>query len=159
MKTVWLSILPVILVMTGSTANVNTSVTDTRDENKALYDTIAYWDSVLFTAFNNRDIETQKRLFSKDVEFYHDKAGLLNYDIVMENTRKNIELNNGLRRTLIPGSLEVYPIKDYGAVQIGKHQFCHIENGKNDCGTFKFVHVWQKKDGSWKLTRIISYDH
>lgn len=138
---------------------VHPHVTNTRDENKALYDTIVYWDSVLFTAFNNRDIETQKRIFSKDIEFYHDKGGVMNYDVVIENTRKTLQQNNGLRRTLIPGSLEVYPIKDYGAVQIGAHQFCHLENGKNDCGTFKFVHLWQKKDGQWKLTRVISYDH
>ncbi len=67
--------------------------------------------------------------------------------------------NIGLKRELVPGSLEVYPIKDFGAIEIGAHTFCHIENGKNDCGTFKFVEVWKNNKGEWKLTRIISYDH
>ncbi len=37
--------------------------------------------------------------------------------------------------------------------------FCHVENGKNECGTFRFVHIWQKKDGEWKISRAISYSH
>jgi hypothetical protein len=127
--------------------------------SKDLYDTIAHMDSVLFDAFNNRNLEKQKTIFATDLEFYHDKGGLTNYDQVIENTRRIFEQNNGLRRTLIPGSLQVYPIKDYGAIEIGMHRFCHPENGKDDCGTFKFVHIWQKRVDGWKLTRVISYDH
>ncbi len=26
-------------------------------------------------------------------------------------------------------------------------------------GEAKFLHIWQLKDGSWKLTRVVSYDH
>ena len=127
--------------------------------SKDLYDTIAHMDSILFDAFNNRDLGIQKKIFSTDIEFYHDKGGLINYKQLIENTQRIFDQTNGLKRTLILGSLEVYPIKDYGAIEIGLHQFCHQENGKNDCGTFKFVHIWQKKDGTWKLTRVISYDH
>lgn len=43
------------------------------------------------------------------------------------------------------GSLEVYPIKGYGAVEIGEHVFCNKEKGKDDCDTFKFVMVWRKE--------------
>lgn len=64
-----------------------------------------------------------------------------------------------MTRTLVEGSLEVYPVKDYGAIQIGSHTFCHMENGQEDCGTFKFVHLWRKENDSWKLTRVISYGH
>lgn len=127
--------------------------------SRALYDTLAQLDSIFFESFNNRDLETQKKMFSTDVEFYHDNGGLIKYDQVIENTKKLFDQNNGLKRTLIPGSLEVYPIKDYGAVAIGMHRFCHLENGKDDCGTFKFVNVWQRQNGTWKLARVISYDH
>ncbi|WP_345238623.1 nuclear transport factor 2 family protein [Hymenobacter saemangeumensis] len=126
---------------------------------KELYKTIARIDSILFDAFNNQDLNKQKSIFSTDIEFYHDKGGVTNYNQIIENTQRLINQNLGLRRILIPGSLEVYPIKDYGAIEIGTHQFCHQENGKDDCGTFKFVHIWQKKNGIWKLTRVISYDH
>ena len=53
----------------------------------------------------------------------------------------------------------MYPLPGYGAIEIGTHEFCHEENGKTDCGTFKFLHVWQKQDGKWQVTRVMSYDH
>jgi hypothetical protein len=26
-------------------------------------------------------------------------------------------------------------------------------------GEAKFIRLWQNKDGAWKITRVISYDH
>ena len=124
-----------------------------------LFNEIAHMDSVLFNAFNNRDIEKFKTLFTTDLEFYHDKGGLTDYNYTIQSLRNTTAQNNGLRRELVKGSLEVYPIKDYGAIQIGAHTFCHPENGRMDCGTFKFVHVWKKINNEWKITRVISYDH
>ena len=116
-------------------------------------------DSVVFNAFNNRDTATFNKLFVKDLEFYHDKGGLTGYEQTVNFTKAQLENKSDLKRTLVPGSLEVYPIKDYGAIQIGAHQFCHTENGKPDCGTFKFVHIWKKTNNEWKITRVVSYDH
>jgi len=124
-----------------------------------LYQTIASRDSGLFQAFNAHDIERLKTFFTKDLEFYHDKSGLTNYDQTNENFKKMFDQNNGIKRELIPNSLEVYPIKAYGVIEIGEHQFCHIENGKNDCGTFPFIIVWQNQGGDWKVSRVISYNH
>jgi len=124
-----------------------------------LYDTIAHMDSVLFNAYNAHNLDKVKTLFTDDLEFYHDLGGLTNYAQNMEAFKENFAKNNGLRRELVPGSLEVYPIKDYGAIEIGAHKFCHTENGKQDCGTFKFVMVWQKKNGKWKISRVVSYGH
>jgi hypothetical protein len=53
--------------------------------------------------------------------------------------------------------MEVYPLKGYGAVQIGVHRFHH--QGEEGFGEAKFVTLWQNKDGVWKVTRVISYDH
>ena len=127
--------------------------------SQELYDIIAHMDSVLFNAFNSQDIEKLKTLFTEDLEFYHDLGGVTGYKQNMENFMGNFAKNNKLNRKIVPGSLEVYPIKDFGAMEIGSHTFCHIENGKEDCGTFKFVHVWQKKDSVWKISRVISYGH
>ena len=33
-----------------------------------------------------------------------------------------------IRRDMV-GSLGVYPIKDFGAIEVGTHRFCHKENG------------------------------
>lgn len=124
-----------------------------------LYKTIFKLDSTLFSAFNNCDIQTFQSMFSTDLEFYHDTGGLTDFNHTVNAIRTNCERKLGLVRTLVPGSLEVYQIKDYGAIQIGSHQFCHPENGKQDCGIFKFMHIWKYANGEWKITRVISYDH
>jgi len=124
-----------------------------------LYETVASQDTKLFQAFNAHDIELLKTFFTKDLEFYHDEGGLTNYDQTNENFKKMFGQNNSIRRELIPNSREVYPIKDYGAIEVGEHQFCHVENRKDDCGTYPFIILWQKQDGSWKVSRVISYNH
>lgn len=116
-------------------------------------------DSLLFNAFNSRDIDKFKSLFTPDLEFYHDKGGLTNYDQTVASLKNTAANNTDLKRELVPGSLEVYPLKEYGAMQIGMHRFCHTENGKPDCGVFKFVHIWKLQDGEWKITRVVSYGH
>ena len=128
-------------------------------EEQRLYDEIVQMDKQMFDAFNAHDIEGAMALFAEDLEFFHDKGGLLRYKDAYEGTKSNFDKNNGLRRDLVPGSLEVYPIGNYGAVQVGSHRFCHVEDGKDDCGIFKFVHVWRKTGHEWKLARVVSYDH
>jgi hypothetical protein len=125
----------------------------------ALYVQIAHMDSVLFTAFNNRDTATFKKLFTEDLEFFHDKGGLTGYQHTIEFMRSTAKNPNGLKRDLVPGSLRVYPIPGYGAMEIGAHRFCHRENGRQDCGTFQFVHIWKQTGNEWKITRVVSYDH
>lgn len=127
--------------------------------NEALFETIYRMDSLLFAGFNNRDIEPVKQLFSKDLEFYHDKTGLTGYDKNIEMLGQMFKGENSPHRELLKETMEVYPVPGYGAVQYAQHRFCHPENGVMDCGTFKFVHIWQLKDGAWKLARIVSFDH
>lgn len=124
-----------------------------------LTDEIRAMDTKLFDAFNRCDIDTMGKMFSRDLEFFHDLGGLSGYDGTMEATRGNCARHLGLKRTLVEGTLKVYPIKDYGAIEVGEHTFCHVENGKDDCGTFGFTHVWKRVDGGWQLTRVVSYGH
>jgi hypothetical protein len=124
-----------------------------------LYNEIFRADSALFAAYNAHNVEKMKPFFSEDMEFYHDLGGLSNYAQNVAAFTNIFTQNTDIRRDLVPGTLEVYPIKNYGAIEIGAHRFCHTENGQMICGTFKFTMVWQQKDGQWKLTRIISYGH
>ncbi len=127
--------------------------------SKELYDTIFQLDSSLFKAFNEKNPEEIKKFFSKDLEFYHDKTGLTVYAYNMEVFKTNFARAGDLTRTLIKESMEVFPVPNYGAVQIASHRFCHTENGKLDCGTFKFIHIWKRTEEGWKITRIVSVDH
>ncbi len=127
---------------------------------EALYDEIARMDSVLFDAFNTRNLDVMRTMFTADLEFYHDKVGLGDYEQNMASFADLAsQAHNDLRRTLVEGSLEVYPVPGYGAMQIGAHTFCHTEQGQQVCGTFQFLHVWRYEDGAWKVARVMSYDH
>jgi len=153
-----------LLVVAGCSASKEVKEEAVRKEpslSNDLFSEIQHMDSVMFNAFNAHNTIELGKTFSETLEFYHDKGGLSDYKTTMENFDKLFEKNKttGLRRDLVKGTLEVYPIKDYGAIEVCQHQFCHVENGKDDCGTFKNVMVWQKKDRQWKVTRVISYDH
>ncbi len=124
-----------------------------------LYQTITSQDGALLQAFNAHSIQQLKTFFADDLEFYQDNSGLTNYDQANENFKKMFDQNNGIKGELIPNSVEVYPIKDYGAIETGEHRFCDIENGKDDCGTFPFIILWQNQGGNWKVSRVISYNH
>ena len=116
-------------------------------------------DKKFFDAFNQCDIQTMANLFSPDLEFYHDQAGIADYAQSMQNTRALCERNLKLKRQLVEGSTRIFPIAQQGAIQHGKHQFCHPEQGKMDCGTFEFIHIWRIEDGKWTLSRVISFAH
>lgn len=113
----------------------------------------------MFKAFNAHNLDALMSMFTDDLEFYHDKGGLTSYQQTAENFKKLFLNNPDIRRDLIKDSLEVYPVKNYGGLEIGAHRFCHQENGKEECGTFKFVMVWRKTADLWKVSRVISYRH
>jgi hypothetical protein len=118
-------------------------------------------DSAMFSAFNAHDAEALAAFFTSDLEFYHDKGGYSGFDSTMVNFRRLFDRNRdtGMRRDLVPESLEVHPIGSFGALEICKHRFCHRENGREDCGTFKNIMVWRNDGGTWRVSRVISYDH
>ena len=120
---------------------------------------IARMDSLLFAAFNDGDLTRLKEFFAPDLEFYQDNEGLENYSQTMQDFQEMLRQPSRIRRELVSGSLEVYPIKNYGAIELGSHRFCHEENGRTECGTFKFLHVWRKTGTTWRLSRIVSYAH
>ncbi|MDB5108966.1 MAG: hypothetical protein JWR67_80 [Mucilaginibacter sp.] len=116
-------------------------------------------DSVIFDAFNTQNLEVLKTVFADNLEFYHDKGGLSDYQGTINSFKKVFKENPGLKRELIKGTLEVYPVPGYGAIEIGIHRFIHIENGKQVIGEFKFIHTWQYKNNEWKITRVVSVGH
>jgi hypothetical protein len=124
-----------------------------------LYKTILHMDSVMFDAFNTHNLEVLKTVFANNLEFYRDKGGLSNYQTTINSFKKVFEATPDLRRELVNGTLEVYPVPGYGAIEMGIHRFIHMENGKQIIGTYKFVHTWQYKDNEWKVTRVVSVGH
>ena len=113
----------------------------------------------MFDAFNKRDIIALQSFLSEELEFYHDLGGVTNYNQNIEAFKKTFANDRKLRRELV--SMEVNPIKDFGAVQTGVHRFYVTEKGQKEklSSEAKFVNLWQNKNSVWKITRIISYGH
>ena len=130
------------------------------DETRSgpLYDQVFALDRALFEAYNARDIDALMARFSDDLEFYHDKDGLSGRDGVRKGLGEIFKRQETVR-TLVPGSLEVWPLGKDNALARGRHTFCHEENGKPDCGTFEFVGVWRRQGEGWKLARVLSFGH
>jgi ketosteroid isomerase-like protein len=126
-----------------------------------IYYEILKVDSAFFQSFNTCDTITYRKFLTDDLEFYHDLGGVHYLPTEMQSMREMCAMNNHIRRELFKNTLEVYKLGDFGAVQIGVHRIYHTNPGQSEhiSGDYKFIHVWQKADGAWKLKRIISYDH
>ena len=133
-------------------------------ENEELTQTILHHDSLFWTAYNACDVESMLSYLSEDFEFYHDKNGLTNDLAVFE-----AGLHNGLcqeggyrtRREPVLTSITVHPVPGHGAILDGQHLFYETPPGGTEylSGQASFTHVWQLRDGNWKMTRVLSFGH
>jgi hypothetical protein len=147
----------VVLVAAGMLAPLSAHAGEQAVDPAALTRTVTALDDQVFDAYNRCDLDAFAGYFSPTVEFYHDSGGAtFDRDTVVSNTRKYI--CHKVRRERVPGTLKVYPIKDFGAIEEGEHRFCEVATGNCE-GSAKFVMVWQNKDGQWQLTRVLSYGH
>jgi hypothetical protein len=129
-----------------------------RPDDQKLYDTIVYLDSVFFNAYNTCTVNLNQyaSFYADSLEFYHDKNGLTSSkQDVVKGTEKFI--CGKVTRELVKNSIEVYPIKDYGAIEMGLHMF---HNNTEPPGTTarisKFIIFWQFQKGEWKIKKVIS---
>ena len=112
-------------------------------------------DRIFFEAYNSCDMEKQKEIYADEIEFFHDKSGLsTSKSDILAATENNI--CGKVTRTLIEGSIEVYPIHDYGAVEIGYHKFFNNQEPDAPSNPSKFIILWKKEKENWKITKVIS---
>jgi hypothetical protein len=136
---------------------------------QALTDEIAAQDQRFFGAlFNDCDTKTLGAMVTSDFEMYHDKGGQTSRsgaELVKSITamceRQKTGEDYRARRELVTGSVKVYPMDNYGAVQVGEHRFYQLLPGKPEklVEVSLFTHLWKKDGGAWKLARVLSYDH
>ena len=123
--------------------------------DKLLYHQIDSMDKVFFDAYNNCNIEIQKSIYSDSIEFFHDKAGLINSKSeLIQGTLDNI--CGKVTRQLVPGSIEVYPINNYGAVEIGFHRFHINQEPNSESEPSKFIIIWKRENLNWNITKVVS---
>src|SRR5215213_1096727 len=123
--------------------------------SKELYDTIVQLDSALFHAYNTCDLEKYAAFFSEALEFYHDKGGLdTNKAHSVDGVRKYV--CGKVTRHLLKGSIEVSPIPNYGAIEIGVHGFTNNQEPNAKMHNARFVIIWKREKTNWVVTRVIS---
>lgn len=120
----------------------------------SLYDSIVAMDAKWEDAYNNCKLNVMEELISEDLEFYHDQGGLMTSKQKLNEALKN-NICGKVKRQLKAGSIEVYPIKGYGAVEMGQHGF-YSASGTGADHFAKFVHIWKRTNGKWQITRVIS---
>jgi Domain of unknown function (DUF4440) len=149
-----------------------------QSEQTRLFETMQALDTQLFAAANHCDYEKLTAMVDENLEFYHDQGGLMLGRRAFLDSIKNNTCGVMIRE-LVPMTLEVYPIKGYGGIEMGVHRFHHPGHEKEfpaakqlgmtrfldpgaaewPVGEAKFLHIWQLKNGDWKLTRVVSYGH
>jgi len=153
-----------ILTLVCATAGPLRSETPPDDVTRAVLER----DHAFWTAYNRCDAPAMGEYFTEDVEFYHDRGGMtLGHANLLQEIRNGLCGNpdSHLRREAVDGTVRLYPLKKanavYGAILSGEHVFYVLDKGKPDRldGKGRFTHVWLVKDGVWKMSRILSFDH
>lgn len=70
--------------------------------------------------------------------------------------RAAVNICGKVTRVLVKGSIEVYPIPGYGAVEIGLHRFINHEESETPSKPDKFIMIWRQTGNGWQITRVIS---
>ncbi|HEY0503962.1 MAG TPA: hypothetical protein VGD42_10750, partial [Lysobacter sp.] len=110
----FMSAVAVLAVMAGPGAAL---AQDDHSQQAALTRTVAALDAAVFDAFNtcSKPVQLEKHasFFAPGVEFYHDAGGVTwSRREMIENTQKYV--CGHFRRELVPGTLKVFPISNYG---------------------------------------------
>jgi uncharacterized protein (TIGR02246 family) len=152
-------LLPLLALLVARTEAQAVPPLENIKSQEELDKAITALDAALFDAYNRCDLEKFSSFFVEDVEFYHDQGGVtLGREKLTDSVKKNI--CGKTTRELVPGTLQVHYMKGYGAVEMGVHRFHHPGHEDTEpVGEGRFIHLWQYKDGAWKITRVISYDH
>ncbi len=129
---------------------------------------IAARDAELFDVlFNQCAPERMRALIMPDLEFYHDRSGVVRgADAFVADYARSCAERRGpdawrSRRELVPESLVVDPIPGFGALEAGDHLFYERrgEGPERLAGRARFAQVWALTPDGWRLARVFSYSH
>lgn len=152
----YLSLIALHLLVAGMSG-----IASAAEPDDALHATIAGLDHAVFDSFNHcgqpGQLDRHASYFDPAVEFYHDTGGVTwTRDAMLANTKRNV--CGKFTRQLVPGTLQVFPVKEFGAIERGQHRFCDSASRSCD-GEADFVIVWRLRDGQWQITRVLSFAH
>lgn len=129
---------------------------------------VRQFDTAYWNAYNQCDVKKLAQLNTDDMEFYHDMGGVMRGQAQFATAMSNNICGNPanhVRREAVADSVHVFPMRDkgqlYGAVISGEHLFYNQAKGGPEVlgGRARFTHMLLLKDGAWKVSRVMSYDH
>ena len=138
-----LLVLPLLAMFAGQAGAQAVPSLESIQSQAELDKAITALDAALFDSYNRCDLEKFATFFVDDVEFYHDQGGVtLGKEKLTDSVKENI--CGRVTRELVPGTLQVYTMKGYGAVEMGVHRFHPPGHEDTEAvGEGKFIHLWQ----------------
>ena len=164
MRTLALRRLAVALTLLVAAASRLWSETSSDDPTRA----VLARDAAFWAAYNRCDVPAMADYFTEDVEFYHDRGGLTRgHEAMVASLRDSLcgTPDSRVRREEVAGAVHLYPMKKgdvvYGAVLAGEHLFYVLQKGKPEFldGRAHFADLWVLDKGTWRMSRVLSYDH
>ena len=144
-----------ILASSSAIAQSDPKVYVYKPDSQELHDRIGKLDSIFFHAYNTCDLDKQASMYADSIEFYHDRGGLTtSKQEIMASIKNNI--CGKVTRELIKGSIEVYPIKGYGAIEMGLHRFHNKQEPNAPSEPGKFIIIWKQTGEQWQISRVVS---
>ena len=124
-------------------------------------------DREFWEAYNACDTAGMGRFFTEDVEFYHDVGGpLVGVAALVGSIRTNLcSGDTRVRREAVGDTVQAFPLRRngvlYGAILSGDHRFYQRANGRPEAltGIARFTHLWLLDNRTWRMARVLSYDH
>jgi ketosteroid isomerase-like protein len=125
-------------------------------------------DRAFWAAYNRCDVPAMSEYFTEDVEFYHDRGGVtLGRPALVKALQDGLcgDPGSRTRREPVEGAVKLYPMKKgdavYGAILAGEHLFYLTQKGQPESldGRARFADLWTVKDGVWRMSRVLSFDH
>lgn len=121
------------------------------------YKTIQKLDSEFFEAYNTctENLDKHASFYAEELEFFHDKGGLVTSKTdLIASIKKNI--CGKVTRELVPNSIELHEIPNYGFVQIGYHKFFNKEEPNAISKPSKFIVFWKYLNKELKVAKVVS---
>ncbi|MGB6230713.1 MAG: nuclear transport factor 2 family protein [Litorimonas sp.] len=126
-------------------------------------------DAAIFeAAFLTCDSDRLRSLMTDDLEFYHDKYGVIarSSEAFIDGTIPDcLQRQSGdlpyLERRATPGTMQVRKIGEDGLMQTGHHSFWLRPPGEDirEVETGLYTHIWVRDGDGHRISRVISYDH
>ena len=137
-------------------------------EGAALREQVAARDAELFDVlFNRCEPERMRALVADDLEFYHDRDGVMRgADAFVAGYARSCAERRApdawrSRRELVAESLVVDPVPGFGAIEAGEHLFYERRGDGPErlAGRARFAQIWALTPEGWRLSRVLSYSH